>query len=49
MRLCWIVNFPQNYVIATGETHSIREFVELAFRAIGIEIEWVGQGKMKLE
>jgi len=35
---------PQNYVIATGETHSVREFVELAFKEIGIEIEWVGQG-----
>jgi len=36
---------PQNYVIATGETHSVREFVELAFGEIGIEIEWVGSGK----
>lgn len=38
-------DIPQNYVIATGETHSVREFVELAFKVIGIEIEWVGQGK----
>jgi GDPmannose 4,6-dehydratase len=38
-------NDPQNYVIATGETHSVREFVELAFKAIGIEIEWIGSGK----
>lgn len=36
---------PENYVIATGETHSVREFVELSFKSIGIEIEWVGQGK----
>lgn len=35
---------PQNYVIATGETHSVREFVELAFKSIGIEIEWIGEG-----
>lgn len=35
---------PDNYVIATGETHSVREFVELAFKEIGIEIEWKGQG-----
>jgi GDPmannose 4,6-dehydratase len=35
---------PQNYVIATGETHSVREFVEVAFREIGIEIEWRGSG-----
>ena len=36
---------PQNYVIATGETHSVREFVELAFKEIGIDIEWSGSGK----
>lgn len=28
---------PDDYVIATGETHSVREFVELAFKAVGIE------------
>lgn len=33
---------PRNYVIATGETHSVREFVELAFREIGIHIIWQG-------
>ncbi len=35
---------PDDYVLATGETHSVREFVELAFKEIGIEIEWRGQG-----
>ncbi|MDK2834536.1 MAG: GDPmannose 4,6-dehydratase [Methanolobus sp.] len=35
---------PDDYVIATGETHSVREFVELAFREVGIEIEWRGEG-----
>jgi GDPmannose 4,6-dehydratase len=35
---------PKDYIIATGETHSVREFVELAFKRIGIEIEWVGEG-----
>lgn len=35
---------PQNFVIATGETHSVREFAELAFREIGIEIVWKGTG-----
>jgi len=35
---------PESYVIATGETHSVREFVELAFKEIGIEVEWIGQG-----
>jgi GDPmannose 4,6-dehydratase len=36
---------PKNYVIATGETHSVREFVELAFKNIEIDIEWNGSGK----
>jgi GDPmannose 4,6-dehydratase len=35
---------PDDFVIATGETHSVREFVELAFREVGIEIEWKGEG-----
>jgi GDPmannose 4,6-dehydratase len=33
-----------DYVLATGETHSVREFVELAFARVGREIEWSGQG-----
>ena len=35
---------PQDYVIATGETHTVREFVELSFREAGINIEWIGKG-----
>ncbi len=35
---------PDDYVIATGESHSVREFVEMSFREIGIEIEWKGKG-----
>jgi GDPmannose 4,6-dehydratase len=35
---------PDDYVIATGETHSVREFAELAFREVGIGIEWQGEG-----
>lgn len=35
---------PDDYVIATGETHSIREFVEEAFKEVGIEILWNGSG-----
>jgi GDPmannose 4,6-dehydratase len=34
----------QDYVIATGETHSVREFVELAFKGAGYDIEWSGKG-----
>jgi GDPmannose 4,6-dehydratase len=35
---------PDDYVIATGETHSVREFTELAFKEVGIEILWKGKG-----
>jgi len=35
---------PQDYVIATGETHTVREFVELSFKEIDIDIEWQGVG-----
>jgi GDPmannose 4,6-dehydratase len=35
---------PQDYVIATGETHTVREFVELSFKEIGVDIEWQGVG-----
>ena len=35
---------PADYVIATGETHTVREFVELAFKEVGIYIQWEGQG-----
>ncbi len=33
---------PDDYVIGTGETHSVREFVETAFEYAGVEIEWIG-------
>jgi GDPmannose 4,6-dehydratase len=35
---------PKDYVIASGETHTVREFVELAFNEIGVNIEWQGKG-----
>jgi GDPmannose 4,6-dehydratase len=35
---------PQDYVIASHETHTVREFVELSFKALGIEITWQGEG-----
>jgi len=34
----------EDFVIATGETHEVREFVGLAFKEVGIEIEWQGEG-----
>lgn len=33
-----------DYILATGQSHSVREFVELAFREINVEIEWKGKG-----
>lgn len=35
---------PDDYVIATGEYHSVREFATLAFRHAGIELRWEGEG-----
>jgi GDPmannose 4,6-dehydratase len=35
---------PDDYVLATGETHSVRAFVEKAFRRIGVNLEWQGEG-----
>ena len=37
-------NEPDDYVLATGEAHSIREFCELAFKEIGIQLKWRGKG-----
>ena len=35
---------PDDYVLATGESHTIREFVEIAFKHVGIDIVWHGHG-----
>jgi GDPmannose 4,6-dehydratase len=35
---------PEDFVIATGETHSVREFCEESFNALDIRIEWSGEG-----
>ncbi len=35
---------PDDYVIATGEQHSVREFCELAFSRVGINLRWEGEG-----
>lgn len=37
-------NKPEDFVIATGETHTVREFCKLAFKEAGYEIEWRGEG-----
>ena len=33
---------PSEYVLATNETHTVREFVELSFSRLGMDIDWVG-------
>lgn len=35
---------PDDYVVSTGETHEVREFVDLAFKAAGMDLEWSGEG-----
>ena len=35
---------PEDFVIATGEMHSVREFCNLAFAEVGIDLEWRGEG-----
>ena len=43
----WLIlqnNKPEDFVIATGEQHSVREFCTLSFRYAGIELEWQGKG-----
>lgn len=42
----WLIlqaNKPDDYVIATGVQHTVREFATLAFRNVGIDIKWVGK------
>lgn len=35
---------PDDYVVATNEMHSVREFIEKSFACVGIDVEWVGEG-----
>jgi GDPmannose 4,6-dehydratase len=35
---------PGEFIVATGETHTVREFVEAAFRGVGQEVTWIGEG-----
>jgi GDPmannose 4,6-dehydratase len=35
---------PDDYVIATGETHTVRDFCKLAFKEAGIDLQWQGEG-----
>ena len=47
VRAMWLMlqqDAPDDYVIATNETRTVREFVEIAFAHVGIEIAWQGSG-----
>ncbi len=47
VRMQWLMlqqDHPEDFVIATGEQHSVREFCELAFGELGIRLKWKGQG-----
>ena len=37
-------DYPDDFVLGTGEAHTVREFAEQAFEVIGIKIEWKGTG-----
>ncbi|MGO9482317.1 MAG: GDP-mannose 4,6-dehydratase [Candidatus Kryptoniota bacterium] len=38
------LNEPDDFVLATGETHTVREFADLAFKELDMELEWAGEG-----
>lgn len=43
----WLIlqhDTPEDFVIATGEMHTVREFATLAFKEVGIELCWKGEG-----
>ena len=47
VRAQWLIlqqDEPDDYVIATGEQHSVREFCRKAFEEVGIQLEWQGEG-----
>ena len=47
VRAMWLMlqqDKPDDYVVATGETRTVREFVDAAFRAVGMELECKGEG-----
>lgn len=47
MEAAWLMlqqDKPEDYVIATGETHTVREFIEESCRVIDIDLEWFGDG-----
>lgn len=48
VEMMWLMlqqDTPDDYVVGTGESYTIKDFVEKAFEYVGIEIEWNGEGK----
>lgn len=44
----WLIlqhEVPDDFVISTGKTHSVRDYVQAAFQEVGIPVEWEGEGK----
>ena len=35
---------PEDLIIATGESHTVREFTSIAFSKVGIKLDWIGEG-----
>ncbi len=47
VKCMWLIlqnEVPDDFVIATGQMHTVREFCELAFKEVGINIKWEGEG-----
>jgi len=47
VEMMWLMlqhDTPDDYVIGTGESHTVKEFVDIAFEYAGIELEWKGEG-----
>lgn len=47
VEMMWLMlqhNTPEDFVAATNKTYTIRHFVELAFKEVGVDIEWKGEG-----
>ena len=47
VEMMWLMlqqEMPQDYVIATGKTYTVRQFVEFAFEEVGVELDWQGVG-----
>jgi len=47
VKMMWMMlqhDTPEDFVIATGETHTVREFVEAAFSHVNVDIDWQGEG-----